>query len=94
MKINDSEINKSSEIILSNVSDFDSDINKLNGIIDSINIAWNGSDALKYINAMKNSYIPKLKELSEMIKEYSKTLKNTTSSYKELDEQFSKKIDI
>lgn len=94
MTINDSEINKSSEIILSNVSDFDSDINKLNGIIDSINVAWNGSDALKYINAMKNSYIPKLKELSEMIKEYSKTLKNTTSSYKELDEQFSKKIDI
>ncbi len=82
MTINDSEINKSSEIILSNVSDFDSDINKLNGIIDSINIAWNGSDALKYINAMKNSYIPKLKELSEMIKEYSKTLKYTKTSYK------------
>lgn len=95
MTINNDVIIKNAEIILTNASDFNSEINKLSGVIDSINLAWEGSDALKYINAMKNAYIPKLENLSEEISTYGQKLWKVPKIYQELDDMFgNKNIDI
>lgn len=95
MTINNDVITKNAEIILTNVSDFNNEINKLNSVIDSINLAWEGADALKYINAMKDAYIPRLQNLSEEINQFGQGLWNIPKLYQALDDMFgNKNIDI
>ena len=74
--------------------DFESCINQFASIIDSINSAWEGADALKYVNAMKEKYLVGLTELNGVIKSYADYLKTVPEVYTTLDEAFSsKKID-
>ena len=66
-------------------------INMLNRTIDDINQAWQGADALKYINAMREKYIVVLRELKDFIDEYTIYLNNIPEAYSILDEAFSSK---
>ena len=75
--------------------DFAGYINQFANIIDSINNAWEGADALKYINTMKEKYLTGLTELNSVIKDYGNYLKTVPEAYETLDEAFaSKKIDV
>lgn len=66
-------------------------INMLNRTIDDINQAWQGTDALKYINVMREKYIVALHELKDFIDEYTIYLNNIPGAYSTLDEAFSNK---
>ena len=95
MKINSNEITSNANTIIKNVEEFDNEIKKLNNVIDKINVSWSGSDSLKYINAMKLSYLPQLKKHSNEIMRYGNYLKSVPSKYDKVDEMFSsKEIDI
>lgn len=89
--IDQSAVEKSGRRIQECNSDFLSDINRLNNIIDGINTAWEGADALKYVNNMRDNYLYKLKELSEILQSYGEYLEKIPGAYAILDESFSNK---
>ena len=95
MKIYEEGVDKNATDILNNVKNFEDEIKKLNRVIDNINTAWKGSDAIKYINAMKSAYIPELKELARNIEACGKYLQSVPKAYQTLDDIFSSKnIDV
>ena len=76
-------------------SEFKDEINKFNALIESINSIWNGSDALKYINVMKEKYIVGLEEMKTVLDDYGNYLNKITETYSSVDEVFStKNIDV
>ena len=89
--IDKNAVEKSGKKIIECNSYFIDDIAKLNGVIDGINNAWDGADALKYVNDMRDKYIYKLKELSSILENYGEYLKNVPGAYEILDETFSNK---
>jgi hypothetical protein len=89
------EVLKIGKSIIDDASDFEDETKKLLSIIDNINLAWEGADALKYINILKDKYIVGLNELSDVIKNYGEYLKNVPEAYMLLDEAYcSENIDI
>lgn len=89
--IDKKSISKSGNEILECNEYINSDIKKLEGIIDSINNAWEGSDSLKFVNSMKDTYIKKLTELYEILNTYGEYLSNVPGAYEVLDETFANK---
>lgn len=89
------ELNKCSHEITNGTEVFQAQINEFNSIIDSINTVWNGADALKYINIMKEKYVVALNEMKNCIDDYGLYLKNVSEVYGILDDVFSSKnIDV
>lgn len=89
------EIKNLGSNMLNYADEFYEEIKKFTSLIDSISTAWSGADATKYINTMKEKYVPKMEELQKVLKEYGTYLKNVSSVYTILDEVFaSKKIDV
>jgi len=81
--------------IINYSNEFKDEINKFNALIDSINTIWEGSDALKYINVMKEKYIVGLEEMKNVLDEYGDYLTKVTETYSSVDEVFStKNIDV
>lgn len=72
-------------------NDFSKEIEKLSNIIDNINIAWKGDDALKYINLLKTKYFEDLTETKKQIKKYSKYLENIPEAYDALEDTYTNK---
>ena len=66
-------------------------INMLNAVIDDINEVWQGADALKYINVMREKYLVDLRDLNDLIDEYSSFLNYIPGAYSTLDEVFKEK---
>ena len=76
-------------------NELDDEIKKFSTLIESINEVWNGSDALKYINIMKERYIVGLDELKSLLNEYGDYLTKVPDTYASLDEVFmTKHIDV
>ena len=76
-------------------SEFNDQIRKLNALIESINTAWEGADALKYINVMKEKYIVGLDEMKDVLEDYGNYLRKVPDTYSAIDEVFSSKtIDV
>lgn len=76
-------------------SELGDEINKLRRVIELINEAWNGADALKYINVMKEKYILGLEEMKTILEEYGVYLTKISDTYSSLDEAFmTKHIDV
>lgn len=76
-------------------SQFNDEIKKFNALIDEINTIWDGADALKYVNVMKEKYITGLEEIKSIIDEYGEYLKKIPDLYSSVDEVFSSKnIDV
>ncbi len=74
---------------------FDDSVKEFNALIDAINTIWDGADALKYVNTMREKYIVGLNELKEYMLEYGTYLQKVPESYSALDEVFSSKnIDV
>ena len=95
IKIDNANIESLGNKVLSCNETLESDVQRLNTIIDSINQAWEGSDSLKYINALKNKMEPVLKDLTNEVNNYGLYLKNIPNTYDILDEEYaSKKIEV
>ena len=77
------------------VEDLQQDIHKFEYLMESINTVWEGADALKYINLMKEKYTPQLEQLKDTLKEYGEYLTKVPDAYDILDETFSsRKINV
>lgn len=89
--INSSDVVKYGKKIADYTNDFNDEIKKLNALIESINEIWNGADALKYINVMKEKYVAELNEIKKILDDYSEYLIMVPETYETLDEVFSTK---
>lgn len=93
--INKSDIVNYGNQIVDYSSEFQDEIKKFSALIESINTVWDGADALKYINVMKEKYIVGLEEIKGVLDEYGKYLKKVPETYSAIDEVFSSKnIDV
>lgn len=93
--IDKESVKKSGRDILAYSEEFLIYIKRFEAIIDSINNVWNGNDALKYINVMKEKYALGLEELDDVIKDYGLYLEKVPTTYDTLDEIFSSRnIDV
>lgn len=93
--INKSDITNYGNQIVDYSSEFKAEIKKFNALIESINTVWDGADALKYINVMKEKYIIGLEEIKSVLDEYGNYLKKVPETYSVVDEVFSSKnIDV
>lgn len=93
--IKEEEIKKLGANLCNYVDEFNGEIKKFSSLIDSINTAWSGNDATKYINTMKEKYVPQMEELQKILQQYGDYLKNVSSAYTILDDVFaSKRIDV
>ena len=91
INIKKSSITNSGKQICEASLDFLSDVKKFETIISDINNAWDGADALKYVNKLKESYANRLNEFGENLKEYGEYLINVSKVYDLLDETFANK---
>lgn len=93
--INKSDITNYGSQIIDYSSEFQDEIKKFSALIESINTVWDGADALKYINTMKEKYIVGLEEMKNVLDEYGNYLKKVPETYSSVDEVFSSKnIDV
>lgn len=91
INIKKSSVTNSGKQICDAALDFSSDIKKLENIINNINVAWDGVEALKYVNLLKENYIVKLNELADDLQKYGEYLINVSKVYDLLDETFASK---
>lgn len=89
--IDKSGVSKISTQMNESVNDFKSEIKKFETVIDGINNAWEGADALKFVNKLKDSYVRKLYDLVSELEKSSEYLKNIPEAYSLLDEIYSNK---
>lgn len=89
--INKSGVSKLSSQMKESTNDFKSEIKKFETVIDGINNAWEGADALKYVNKLRDSYLRKLNELVSDLEKSSEYLENIPLAYNLLDEIYSNK---
>ena len=95
IEINKTDITNYGNQIIDYSNEFKDEIKKFSALIESINTAWDGADALKYINIMKEKYIVGLEEMKSVLDEYGNYLKKIPEAYSALDEIFSSKsIDV
>ena len=90
--VNKNDIINYGEQIIEYSEEFSSEIRKFSELIDSINKAWDGADALKFVNTMKEKYVVKLEELKSVLDDYGKYLKDVSETYTVVDEIFSSKV--
>lgn len=89
--INKQSVSNVSKVILENVEYLQNDVKQIENVINSINEAWEGADALKFINTMRDKYISELNEAIDIISRNGTYLSNIPKAYDLLDETFSNK---
>lgn len=95
IEINCSEVTNCGNEMKDYVDNFGDEISKFSSIIDSINSIWDGADALKYINAMREGCLEQLNIVKDIFDEYGEYLQKVSKPYEELDESFaSRTIDV
>lgn len=88
-------ITKCGDKLVELANEYNRELNKINVLIMSLANNWEGTDSEKYVGLIQKDYLPKLKELSEIIEEYGIYIKNVSTSYSMLDTAFaSKKIEV
>lgn len=93
--INKNDITNYGNQVINYSTNFENEIKKFNSLIESINTVWEGADALKYINVMKEKYIVGLEELKDVLEEYGEYLRDVPETYSALEEVFtSRNIEV
>lgn len=92
IKINRVEATKASREIMLSAETFESDVKKFLAIIENLNIAWEGQDALKLINVLRDKYVPMLNAYSIMLKNNSEFIGKVFTAYATVDKKYSDKI--
>lgn len=90
--IDKDSVSSKADTIISDLEEFKVQINKFLSVIENINSAWDGEDALKYINTLKEKHVPNLNEFLDFLNDYSNYLKNVPGAYELLDEIFASKV--
>ena len=91
IEVNADDIMKQSNNISEKIEEFSRSIKMFENIIDNLNTAWIGSDALSYINAMKEKNLVELNKLQTLLEEYNTFLSKVPEAYALLDEIYSSK---
>ena len=91
VEVDTNRMNKINANIREKINDFSDCIKKFSNIVENINIAWNGADALKYINTMKEKNLIELNKLNELLTEYNDFISKIPQAYNLLDEIYSSK---
>ena len=95
VEINVTDVKKRGNDMLGYLDDFNTEIKKFEEAIKMINMMWDGADALKYINEMKDKYLVGLNEMKSVLEEYGKYLQKVPDTYSAIDEAFTTKtIDV
>lgn len=95
IEINKDVVKSKGNEIVTYSEEFRNYVKQIYSIIDSINLVWEGSDSLKYINTMKEVYLKGLDSMSDAIQQYGTYLKNVPEVYEMIDEIYAKKnIDV
>ena len=95
VSIDKTAVRRKSKTILDECEDLAKLSNRFLNVVDSINTAWNGADALKYVNNLKEKYVTELNNLTDVVKEYGTYMQNVPEAYDILDEIFeSETIDV
>lgn len=95
IEISVTEVKNRGNEMIGYLDDFNTEIKKFETAINMINTMWNGADALKYINEMRDKYIVGLNEMKSVLEEYGKYLQKVPETYSAVDEAFSTKtIDV
>lgn len=89
--ISESDVTNYGKQIVEYSVDFQNATNHFCELIDQINTVWEGQDALKYINVMKEKYAVGLEEMGDVLETYGEYLKKVPDTYQSLDETFSSK---
>lgn len=89
--IDSSNVSKLGKSIVENSNNLINDVKKLESIIGDINTAWEGADALKYINSMRDKYVKEISDFAGIVEKYGEYLQNVPGAYDLLDETFSNK---
>lgn len=77
--------------LLTYVENFEAEIVKFNANIESINNIWDGADALKYVNTMKDECLTQLNTVKKVFEQYGEYLQKVSKPYEVLDESFASK---
>ena len=95
IEISVTEVKNRGNEMIGYLDDFNTEIKKFETAINMINTMWNGADALKYINEMRDKYIVGLNEMKSVLEEYGKYLQKVPDTYSTIDETFTTKtIDV
>ena len=86
--IDSSNTEKLADEMLLVLEQFQNNIKALNNVIDKISIDWQGNDATKFVDTMKNKNIVELEKLHEKLREYILFLRKVPTAYQLLDEAF------
>lgn len=91
IEINCSSVANYGQQIIEYAVDFESAVSHFCELIDQINTFWEGQDALKYINVMKEKYVVGLEAMGDVLDKYGEYLKKVPDTYQSLDEAFASK---
>jgi len=95
IEIEKPNVKSKGETITEQAEVFDTNIKAFEAAIDKIDQVWEGSDALKTIKILRDTYVPNLNELAGILKDYGKYLEQVPGVYTELDTIFTnKRIDV
>lgn len=89
--VNGDQIENTGDIIKEYASTLQSKIKEIEDALDRINVAWQGDDAVSYLNSMRSKYIVALQKLEERVDTMADYLKKVPSTYSALDESYGSK---
>lgn len=93
--VNSEEIKSISTNLKNSATFLEEKKGQINTLMEGINEAWKGMDAMKYIEAIRINYIKELESLSECLNDCSDYLAKVPEAYNKIDEQFaSQKINV
>ncbi len=89
------EINQCANKLINSSEELRNELLIVQSVLNSINDAWAGLDAIKYIKVLEQKYILELEKLSDCIENYGNYLKGVPDDYARVDEIYaSKKINV
>ena len=91
VEINYDQVARLSNEFGNSIEEFKQCINLLSNIVSKVDDAWDGEDALAFIDMMRNENISKLWEFYGYLNVYQQYLSNVPKAYQILDECFSEK---
>lgn len=89
ISVDKNEVSKIATSMINNIEYFEDEIKQIQLQIEKLETVWEGSDATKYIDILKNECILELNTFYEIIGEYAEYLKKIPDGYNTLDEIYS-----
>ena len=85
------QIQNAGNVIKEYANTLQSKIKEIESALDKINVAWQGEDAISYLNSMRSKYIVALQKLEERVDTIAEYLKKVPNTYGALDDSYGSK---